>query len=69
MVKDNKDKKDRKNKKDRKDKDGDSKARCYVCGRALLKEKMQYCGKEIYRCRKHRTTTILKANGNTLKHF
>jgi len=55
--------------KDTKDKKSDSRARCYVCGKALLKEKMQNCGKEIYRCKKHRTTTILKANGNTLKHF
>ncbi|HBE45370.1 MAG TPA: hypothetical protein DDW17_08000 [Deltaproteobacteria bacterium] len=61
--------KDSKNKKNKKDKKDDSRAKCYVCGRVLLKEKMQNCGKEVYRCKKHRTATILRANGNTVKHF
>jgi len=35
-------------------------ARCYVCGKMRRKEEMLHLGKDVYRCREHRTTTIIR---------
>jgi hypothetical protein len=37
-------------------------ATCYVCNKLRPLSELQDCGKGIYRCKKHRSSTILKAS-------
>ena len=36
-------------------------ALCWVCGKTMPMEKLQYLGDNTYRCKAHRGSTILKA--------
>lgn len=37
-------------------------ATCYVCNKVRPMSELQDCGLDVYRCKKHRSSTILKAS-------